>query len=49
MTFVKNWVLKCDFCEKCDFENAIFVSNYDLKIVNKFYVPRVLTSRARWR
>ena len=30
--FVKNWLLKCDFCEKWDFENAIFVKNGILKM-----------------
>ena len=30
--FVKNGLLKCDFCEKCNFENENFVKNVNLKM-----------------
>ena len=26
--FMKNWCLKCDFCGKCEFENAIFCEQW---------------------
>ena len=30
--FVKNVILKFNLCEKCDFENVIFVKNEIMKV-----------------